>query len=436
MDINEIKYTSPSGKEFSFAFENLSKETDLKTATFTFPEKDGAYIQSLGRGGRRFPMTCIFTGEDCNIKADNFEAALEERGVGSLQHPVYGTRSVVPTGSIKRNDGLVTEYNTSTVEITFSETLSKEQVLKSSVELSGEVSEAMEKFADSSIAEFSAIVTLVDASETMTMAEVMGKTAELVTDQMDKFVKDGSSNWLDDMSKAVNDKYTAIRRAVKEATKYTNNIRQFSSTILAAMRLPAAVICAPMEVISTYSNLVTETINMFKKDPIGVNKIKNQFANTKFAIMGAVASLCEVLSFGCANSGSSDGGSSGSKGNSGGFKSREDAMNTVTEIIKLYDTVKDFCDTKIEKNVYVETEESYVAFQDVVTKTVAQIIESSFSLRNRRIIVLDRDRALIELVGELYQDIDSNLDEFIMDNHLNWETLKILPMGSEVSYYV
>jgi len=432
MDINEIKYTSPSGKEFSFAYENLTHEVDLKTVTFTFPEKDGAYIQSLGRGGRRFPMTCIFTGEDCNIKADNFEAALEERGIGSLQHPIYGTRSVVPTGSIKRNDGLVTEYNTSTVEITFSETLSKEQVLKSSVELSGEVSEAMEKFADASIAEFTATVTLTDASETMAMAEVMAKTSELVTDEMDKFIKDGSSNWLDDATKNINNAYTQIRKAVKEATKYTNNIRQFSSTVLAAMRLPATVICAPMKVISSYANLVTETVNMFKKDPIGINKIKNQFASTKFAVMGAVASLCESLSFSCANS--SDGGGGNAK--SRGFKSREDAMNTVTEVMELYDKVKDFCDSKIEKDVYVDTEESYAAFQEVVTKTIAQIIESSFSLRNRRIIVLDRDRALIELVGELYDDIDSNIDEFIMDNHLNWESLKILPMGSEVSYYV
>lgn len=432
MDINEIKYTSPSGKEFSFAFENLSKETDLKTVTFTFPEKDGAYIQSLGRGGRRFPMTCIFTGEDCNIKADNFETALEERGVGSLQHPIYGTRSVVPTGSIKRNDGLVTEYNTSTVEITFSETLGKEAVLKSSVELSGEVSAAMEKFADASIAEFTATVTLLNASETMAMAEVIAKSSEIITDSMDKFVKDGSSNWLDDMQKSINNKYTQIRKAVKEATKYTNNIRQFSSTVLAAMRLPATLVCAPMEVISTYANLVTETINMFKKDPIGINKIKNQFANTKFAVMGAVASLCECLSFTCANSGNG-----GGKAKSGGFKSREDAMNTVTEVMELYDKVKTFCDSKIEKDVYVDTEESYEAFQDVVTKTVAQIIESSFSLRNRRVITLDRDRVLIELVSELYNgDIDDNLDEFVMDNHLNWETLKILPMGSEVSYYV
>ena len=71
MELTDIKYTSPSGKEFTFVYENVSKETDLKTATFTFPEKDGAYIQSLGRGGRRFPLTCIFTGENCMKKAEN-----------------------------------------------------------------------------------------------------------------------------------------------------------------------------------------------------------------------------------------------------------------------------------------------------------------------------------------------------------------------------
>ena len=40
-DLREACYTSPSGKKFYFEYDSkLSSETDLKTATFTFPDKD------------------------------------------------------------------------------------------------------------------------------------------------------------------------------------------------------------------------------------------------------------------------------------------------------------------------------------------------------------------------------------------------------------
>ena len=73
---------------------------------------------------------------------------------------------------------------------------------------------------------------------------------------------------------------------------------------------------------------------------------------------------------------------------------------------------------------------------DLVQSTIALILNTAFSLKKRRIIVLDRDRQVIELVAELYGEIDSHLDEFISDNDLNWNTIKVIPMGTEVAYYV
>src|SRR5512138_87768 len=100
--LKEVKYTSPSGQEFTFFYENLSVESEKKTAEFIFPEIDGAYIQDMGRAGRKFPFTIYFSGEDYDIDADSFLAALEEKGIGKLEHPVYGNRKVIPTGAISR----------------------------------------------------------------------------------------------------------------------------------------------------------------------------------------------------------------------------------------------------------------------------------------------------------------------------------------------
>ena len=434
MNIAEVKYTSPSGKEFSFAYENVSKETDLKTATFTFPEKDGAYIQALGRGGRRFPMTCIFTGELCTENADKFEAALEEKGVASLKHPLYGIRSVVPTGTIKRTDGLVTDAYTVTIEITFSETISNEELLASEPELASKINAKTEVFTDAAIDEIVKTIELTNTSEVLKAQENMANAVTAITNNMDNIAVVAGNDKMS-LNEAVNGAYAAIRKAIANSTKFTSNIRSYASSVMKLMQLPATIVCAPAQILTAYANMTKDIVKKFKNDPWGLKKVKNQYAIAKFALSGAIGAICEALGVSCTQSSSSGGGSE-SSGNDGGFKTREDAIAAAEAIAELFENYKTFCDSKIALDVDVESDQSYEALLDVVQSTIALILNTAFSLKKRRIIVLDRDRQVIELVAELYGEIDSHLDEFISDNDLNWNTLKVIPMGTEVAYYV
>ena len=64
--ITEAAYTAPNGKRMVFNYDSaLKKSTPLKTAEHTFPDVDGAEIQSLGLGGKKFPVSAIFNGPDC-----------------------------------------------------------------------------------------------------------------------------------------------------------------------------------------------------------------------------------------------------------------------------------------------------------------------------------------------------------------------------------
>ena len=121
--ITAAVYTSPSGLEFTGIFEDVSKEIVKKTTAFNFPDVDGTFIQDLGKQGRRYPMRWIFWGEDYDRVAELFDSALEEKGPGILQHPLYGTFDVVPFGSIKRRDDLVNAANQAVYDITFFETI-------------------------------------------------------------------------------------------------------------------------------------------------------------------------------------------------------------------------------------------------------------------------------------------------------------------------
>jgi len=433
--LNDIKYTSPSGKEFSFVFDNVSKETDLKTATFTFPEKDGAYVQSLGRGGRRFPLTCIFTGELCMQKADEFEAALEERGIGSLRHPVYGTRAVVPTGTIKREDGLVTEVNTSTVTVTFSETNTDKEILQSVTESSSDITAAAEVFVDNAIDEFAASISLTSAPEVLQVENLCKDSAKIICDNIDNFADMVATKKNFNLNDITNGAYKAMRKIVNSATAPINDIRGYAATVLKLMRLPATIVCMPGEIITAYANMVRDIVKKFKNDPFGEKKVRNQYAVMKLSLQGAICAICEGTTFACGQSSSSSAGGS-SDGSQDGFSSREDAITAAEKVQEIFEAVKEKLDSEVGKDVLIETSESYSALLEVYQKTVALVLNTAFSLRKRRVIVLGRDRQIIELLAELYGDIDSHIDEFIVDNNLMLDELKVLPMGKEVAYYV
>jgi prophage DNA circulation protein len=121
--ILEAAYTSPGGTRFVFLYEDFSVSVDKKTTTFIFPDFDGAFIQDLGRAGRNYPFTLYFSGEDYDQQADAFLAALEEKGIGTLEHPRYGTKYVVPTGTINISESHVNGANQAVFGVTFSETI-------------------------------------------------------------------------------------------------------------------------------------------------------------------------------------------------------------------------------------------------------------------------------------------------------------------------
>jgi hypothetical protein len=161
--IVEARYTSPSGKSAVFLFEAVSRETELKTGVFTFPHLDGAHVQHQGMGARSFPFDCIFSGSNCMEEADAFEAMLIEPGIGELQHPIYGTMKVVPTGNITREDDLVARMNESIVTVTFTETIVDGKVLQLGQSAIDDIVKKIEQFDNAAVEDF--VNALLDCKE-------------------------------------------------------------------------------------------------------------------------------------------------------------------------------------------------------------------------------------------------------------------------------
>ena len=434
-DISEAVYTAPSGKRIVFGYDSaLSRSTPLKTAEHTFPDVDGAEIQSLGLGGKKFPMTAIFSGGECLSLADAFEAALCERGYGTLEHPIYGKHTVVPTGTIERTDDLVSALNESRVKITFSETLTESLPL-SKLAAEDALDAAMNRYENVASSSFLNLIVTGSVDDELQLQGVMTTQDNSLFKGITKLCEKCSNiKEKQSLLQRLNEFKLNVTSWVSKVDTLASKAQEIATVVIKAARLPSEIAIEGMAKIEGYSSVVKDLLNNVKMDPVGVNAIKNQFAATSTMVGAMVASL----SFGVAKSAKE--GTSGSEvvgqSNAGKILSRGDVFAIADAVAVQFEVYKDYIDGQVAKNAFVDTGESYEAVLETVIKSVQMLHEVAFDLPMARTIKLGKDRQLYELLCELYgkQGFD-RADEFIMDNGLNADEIELIPMGREVRYY-
>lgn len=452
-EISEAVYTAPSGKRIVFNYESsLSRSTPLKTAEHTFPDVDGAEIQSLGLGGKKFPMTAIFFGGECLSLADEFEAALCERGYGTLEHPIYGKHTVVPTGSLDRSDDLVSALNESRVKVTFSETLTESLPLS---ELAAEdaLDAAIDNYENAASAAFAGMIVTSTVDDEIQLQSVMTTQDNSLFKGIAKLCeKSGDLKQKQTLFQKLNEFKMNVTNWVKKVDTLAAKAQEIATVVIKTARLPSEIAIGAMAKVEGYSSVIKDFLNNAKKDPVGANAIKNQYAATSTMVGAMVASLSYGVAKSAKEGASASGGSSGSlssfsssggsgnvagvQANAGKILSRGDVFAIADAVAVQFEVYKDYIDAQVAKNAFVDTGESYEAVLETVIKAVEMLHEVAFDLPMARTIKLGKDRQLYELLCELYgkQGFD-RVDEFIMDNGLNADEIELIPMGREVRYY-
>lgn len=442
-DISEAVYTAPSGKRIVFGYDSaLNRSTPLKTAEHNFPDVDGAEIQSLGLGGKKFPMTAIFSGGECLSLADAFEAALCERGYGTLEHPIYGKHTVVPTGTIERTDDLVSALNESRVKITFSETLT-DSLPMSKLAAEDALDAAMNKYENAASSSFLNMIVTGSVDDELQLQGVMITQDNSLFKGITKLCEK-SSNIKEKQSllQRLNEFKLNVTSWVSKVDTLASKAKEIATVVIKAARLPSEIAIEAMAKIEGYSAVIKDLLNNVKMDPVGANAIKNQYAATSTMVGAMLASL----SFGVAKSAKEGASASDEEnenseiavnyGTAGKILSRGDVFSIADAVAVQFEIYKDYIDSQVAKNAFVDTGESYEAVLETVIKAVEMLHEVAFDLPMARTIKLGKDRQLYELLCELYgkQGFD-RADEFIMDNGLNADEIELIPMGREVRYY-
>lgn len=403
-------YIAPSGKRIVFAYEDLTRTFDKKTSGFDFPDATGTYVQDLGRTGRKYPITAFFTGPDCDTAADEFEAALSETGRGRLEHPIYGTVDVVPYGTVTRSDALKTAANQSIVDVTFWETIPliyplpqsdpASEVLGGIRDLSGSLGESvadeLDVFSPSAILTFKTrVASMVESAD-----GVLGKATEIK-----EIVTAKVSN--------IRAQLDALTSPIIEAEKvFRRDVANIVDGLVDLMATPSSVTTSIKDKFNDYKNMIDRVVSP-------IYKVDSPAEYTSGRLM------CECILGGLVvNIVESE------------FDTQGGAIESADDLLGVFDEVVEWEETEGPEVGIVDTGESYQRLHRAVALTAGYLVEISFTLKKERKIIVTRDRSIIDLVAELYGEVDERLDFFITSNNFSGSEILEIPQGREVLYYV
>lgn len=408
--IREAAYTSPSGERITFGYENVSKKVDKKTTGFEFPDADGTFVQDLGHSGRRYPLRVFFWGDDYDQEAEAFEAALLERGTGKLEHPIYGTVDVVPFGTISRRDDLKTAANQAVVEVTFWETIGLIYPA-AQTDPASSVLAAVDEYNSAASEEFDGVTSLDSAVE---QASFKNSYQALL---------DSASSGLQaiaDVQDDVRQQFDAIVDSINQGIDIlVAQPLTLAFQITQLIQSPARALANIEARLDAYGNLATSIISGdgAVSTPGNDSSNSNEFhTNDLYAstyVTGSVVSVVNTQ-----------------------FTTKTEALQAAEVVLTQLEVVTNWRDENFQSLAEVDTGAAYQKLQEAVALTAGFLVEISFSLKQERSIVLDRNRTIVDLTAELYGSVDDQLDFLINSNDLSGSEILEVPKGREIVYYV
>lgn len=406
--LREAAYTSPSGKRVTFFYEDVRRTVTKKTSAFEFVDADGTYIQDNGHTGRKYPLPIFFTGDNHDQEADYFFSLLEERGVGKLEHPRYGLIDVVPFGDITQRDDLKTAANQTVFEITFFETVGlvfpSEQADPAS-----DVLTSVDKYNDVAAGEFEDITSLDTSVEQVSFKN---KYQSLLA---------GAKSGLQavaDVQTDVQNQFNLINDSINQGIDIlVSQPLTLAFQTIQLIQTPALAFAVIKDRLKAYGDLARSLLSGTAAVPGNDSRSSNDFHTadlfTSTCVTGQIISVVNNQ-----------------------FNTKPEALQAAETIIQLFDEVSAWRDENYQSLSEIDLGGAYQNLQESVAVAAGFLVYISFTLKQERRIILERDRTIIDLVAELYGEVDGMLDFFISSNDLSGLEILELKQGREIVYYI
>jgi prophage DNA circulation protein len=225
-----------------FFYSDVNGAVGRRTAVKEFPGRDEPEVEDLGRRPRRIPMEIFVIGADYDIARDNLVEAFETKGPGELEHPYWGTMTVVLEG-----------------EAQLKETTKEQRIARFSVTF-------LQTRGNLSFTEVADTATEVDLTVT-----------KVETNLLDQFAK--TFNVLDEVAEVAEDAVTTI----EEATTALHKVRKrIASTMQVVNDAKAAIddfVDITASLVTTPIDLANQFIALYATVFAGITEVTDAFTD-------------------------------------------------------------------------------------------------------------------------------------------------------------
>lgn len=400
--IIEAAYTSPGGTRTVFQYEDVSRRSEKKTASFNFADANGTYVQDNGNAGRQYPIRAFFSGDNYDLAATAFENALLEQGTGVLEHPAYGVHNVVPFGAISRRDDLATRANQAVIELVFFDTTDVAYPTAQS-DPGSAVLTSVESFNNAAAQEFSDVTDLAGA-----VSAAQFKNDYLALLDTAKSGLQSIADTQQDVSAQFKTITDSINLGIDVLVQQPLTLA-FQTAVM--IQAPARALTSINARLESYKNLAN--IIAGSNPASTTNQFRTQDLYAMSYVTGSVLSTLNNQ-----------------------FTTKTEALAAAQEVLAQLDTVIQWRDENLNNLNEIDPGAAYQQLQEAVALTAGFLVEISFTLKQERRITLNRSRTIIDLTAELYGSVDDQLDFFISSNDLSGDEILEVPEGREIVYYI
>lgn len=397
--LRDAAYTSPSGVRLTFDYEATSETFEQLGGAFNFPDAKGTYVQPLGASGRRYPLRLILWGAEYDTAAAAWMDALQEAGVGTLEHPAYGRKTVVPTGSVTRRDEFVRGAGQAVIEVSFFETTG---LVYPTQQTMGNLSEALGQAGDAQAENLAASGVLDSVSDQVDFQSRFNAALKAASATLRPIANTVAS---------AERQFIAVESSINRGIDVL--IRDPLTMAYQVQQLLQAPARAAQEIgdrLSAYRNLAGSFLG---ETPTR----KTALYNSDMWITGTVSA--SILA-----------------ADNTTFTRRPDTIAAAEQILETAEAVAAWRDDNFAALGVVDEGGVWQSLQELVAVAAGELVSLSFGLASERTITLTSDRTIIDLAYELYGSVDDKLDALINDNNLSGDEIIELKRGRQVTYYV
>lgn len=416
--LREGVFTSPGGVVSNFRIDMLSRIGGKKASVHEILNKSESISQDQGNRTQVFPMEIYFTGENGDEEADVFYESLREQysvsSPGVLRHPRWGDINVMPF-EYQQVEQLVTGAGIFRIPVEFREIPTPVQFPSVIETDSADVSNDITALEDT----LETANESIDISDSGDAATFTAKVTDIVN-VVDISLEDIVAT-VDDVQDQFNLIKADIAEALADGDDAVQVLSQVTNLIRSATRVPDSTLKKVQGYAQMTAGIITGFIDDFATNP----NVQENLNNARIAESMGLFSVAAVNEAALSTD----------------YATREAAGDALDFINLSFATVEQQLSliyqllTNDIVNSFAINHDSLSETGQIVAQTNALLLDQSFDLRTKQIIILNAPIDPLILTWRFYKDT-SKLQFFIETNNLQDEEIIEVPAGREIVAYV